>query len=74
MIDPKYKNQGYATETLKASSEYLLSHEFSKIICGEFIRNKASIRVMEKAGLKKEKNKEVIEYHGKSRKRTKNHR
>ena len=53
VIDPIHKNNGYATEALKASIKELFNVWFSKIIAGAFENNIASMRVMEKAGMKR---------------------
>ena len=64
VIDPIYKNNGYATEALKASIKELFNVGFSKIIAGAFENNIASMRVMEKAGMKRSEIIEVVEYRG----------
>lgn len=53
VIDPKYKGNGYATEVLKASIVELFRIGYKKVITGAFVENKASQRVMEKAGMAK---------------------
>jgi RimJ/RimL family protein N-acetyltransferase len=65
VVSPKYKGNGYCTEALEKSINYLLSRFYKEIICGAFETNKASIRVMEKAGMKKINKIDEIEYRGK---------
>ena len=64
VIHPKYHNQGYATEMLMAMIEQLWKEGFSEIITGAFKENRASIRVMEKCGMKKLDKMDQIEYKG----------
>lgn len=63
-IHPKYHNRGYATEMLMAMIEQLWKDGFSEIITGAFEENSASIRVMEKCGMKKLDKTDQIEYKG----------
>ncbi|MBE5993916.1 MAG: GNAT family N-acetyltransferase, partial [Paenibacillaceae bacterium] len=53
VINPKYHNNGYATEVLKAVIEDLFMRGYNEVITGTFDTNKASIRVMEKCGMKR---------------------
>lgn len=64
VINPKYKNNGYATEALVASINALFKRDFNEVICGAFEDNEASIKVMINAGMKKINKKEDIEYRG----------
>ena len=64
-IHPQYWNQGYATETLKAGIDHFFAHGFSEVYAGAFKSNAASMRVMEKAGMKKTKMKASVSYRGK---------
>ena len=51
-IDPMYWNQGFASEALVGTINYLKEHtSFHKIQCSHFLFNPASQRVMEKAGM-----------------------
>ena len=63
-IHPTYKNQGYATEALQAGIEYFFEKGFTEVYAGAFKTNSASIRVMEKAGMKKTKMKASVDYRG----------
>ena len=54
-IGKKYWNNGYATEALKALIQYFLTDcNFHLINCNHMSKNIQSVRVMEKAGMKKE--------------------
>lgn len=63
VIHPSFHNKGYATEMLKAVIEELLSNQYSTVIAGAFVENKASIRVMQKCGMEKISKEEDITYH-----------
>ena len=65
VIHPNYKNNGYATESLRACIELIFRSGFSVVRAGAFEENFASIRVMEKCGLTITPNKEQIDYRGK---------
>ena len=62
VIDPKHKGNGYATETLIATTKELFTLGYEKVLAGFFEENKASKRVMEKAGMVKEDYEDDIEY------------
>ena len=64
-IDPDFWNQGYASEALKAIIDELFRIGFKTIICGHFIENVASGRVMKKCGMHLIEQKDVIEYKNK---------
>ena len=64
VIDPKYKNNGYATEALSAAIDAIHSIGFSSVRTGAFSENAASIRVMEKVGMVRLDIEERIEYRG----------
>lgn len=64
VIHPQYHGMGYATEALKAVIEYLLGHGYGEIIAGAFDNNLASIRVMQKCGMKQTERTEDVEYQG----------
>ena len=49
---------------LKTAIEELFARNYQRVICGAFEGNKASQRVMEKAGMKKIEFTEIIEYRG----------
>ena len=63
-INPKFQNKGYCTLALNKAINILLEKGYKKIVCGAFATNSASIRVMEKVGMKKVDKTEVINYHG----------
>lgn len=65
VIHPKHQNHGYATEMLSAMIEKLQKDGFLEIITGAFEENIASIRVMEKCGMKKLDKTDEIAYRGK---------
>ena len=66
LIAPTEQNKGYATEVLKAALDDLFSKGFRCVTAGAFAENKASIRVMEKAGMQLTQRREEIEYRGKT--------
>ena len=51
-------------EALKAAIDELFALNYERVVCGAFEENKASLRVMEKAGMKKIEFTEIIEYRG----------
>lgn len=53
-LDRTYWGQGYMTESLKRVIEFALTQGVHRIIARHFSWNKASGRVMEKAGMKQE--------------------
>ncbi len=63
-IHPAHWNRGYATEMLKAASQALFARGFSAVRAGAFSQNTASLRVMEKCGMKKLAETETITYRG----------
>ena len=65
VIDPSYKNQGFATEVLAAAIKALFAAGFSVVRTGAFEENAASMRVMEKCGMMRLEQEEEIEYRGK---------
>lgn len=67
-ILPDYQNQGYATEAFSAVIKSILSKKFTEVIAGAFEGNTASLRVMEKCGMKRSKMTSEIEYKGKTHK------
>lgn len=64
VIDPEEKGKGYATEALSAAIKELFSKGYKAVIAGAFEENKASIRVMEKCGMKRTGLTEDIVYRG----------
>lgn len=65
LIHPDYHNQGYMTEALTAFIRDLFSLGLEEVIAGAFEENPASLRVMEKASMKKLDRSDEIEYRGK---------
>ena len=53
-IGRKYWNQGYTSEALYAAIQFFFAKGIHKITCSAITENAASIRVMEKCGMKKE--------------------
>ena len=66
VINPLYKGNGYATETLSAAIESLFEMGYVTVIAGAFENNVASMRVMEKSGMSKCDYSEDVEYNGKT--------
>ena len=63
-IHPDYWGKGYATEALSAVIPHLFSAGFDEVIAGAFECNPASLRVMEKSGMKRSNLKAEVEYRG----------
>ncbi len=63
-IHPHHWNCGYATEVLQAGIRYFFEKGFSEVYAGAFKTNLASLKVMEKAGMKKTKMKSSVTYRG----------
>ena len=63
-IHPDYWGKGYATEALSAVIPQLFSAGFEEVIAGAFECNPASLRVMEKSGMKLSNLKGEVEYRG----------
>lgn len=68
VIAPNKQNQGYCTEAVEAAISDLFSRGHTSVIAGAFSQNKASIRVMEKAGMQPIEKTEEIEYRGQTHK------
>ena len=64
VIHPDYHNRGYMTRALKLAIKDLFERGYKAVICGAFEENKASQRVMEKAGMVPVEKTEVIAYRG----------
>ena len=65
-IHPRYHSKGYATEALGAAIEYLFCKGSDTIVAGAFEENIASIRVMQKCGMKKADKVDEIDYREKT--------
>ncbi len=63
-LHPDYHNRGFATEAFGAVINYLFSRGFEEILAGAFEGNVASMRVMEKCGMKRTKMIAEVEYRG----------
>lgn len=61
---PAYHNQGYTTEAFSGAIRYLHSHGFETVLAGAFSENAASLRVMEKCGMRRCSQMDEIEYRG----------
>ena len=64
VVHPRYHNQGCATAAVKLAVEELFTKDFGVVSAGAFEENGASIRVMEKSGMKREDKIDEIEYRG----------
>lgn len=64
VIAPVYHNKGYATEAVRAAITDLKKRGIHKVLAGAFAENRASIRVMEKAGMLRQGQTEQIDYRG----------
>ena len=65
LIHPDFHGRGYMTEALAAVTEHLLDNGLNEVVTGAFEENKASLRVMKKAGMTKLEYTDEIEYRGK---------
>lgn len=66
VIHPEFHNRGYMTGALKLAISALFDLGYKRVVCGAFEQNKASQRVMEKAGMLRISFTEEIEYRGKT--------
>ena len=66
VIHPEFHNKGYMTGALKLTISALFDLGYKRVVCGAFAQNKASQRVMEKAGMLRISFTEEIEYRGKT--------
>lgn len=64
VISPKYQNRGFCTEAMIGAINHLFEKGFSEVVCGAFEENAASLRVMQKCGMKLLDKIDVIEYRG----------
>lgn len=67
VVHPDCWNRGFATAALKLAVSQLFQRGFHEVLCGAFVENPASLRVMEKAGMQKLDKTDVIPYRGKDR-------
>ncbi len=67
-LNSRYHNKGYGTEMLKLALADLIAKGFREVQAGAFEENRASSRIMEKAGMMRIDFTEEIEYRGKTHK------
>lgn len=65
VVHPGHWNRGYATAALKLAIEALFQKGFREVVCGAFEENPASLRCMEKAGMRRIDKVDEIDYRGK---------
>lgn len=65
-VHPDFHGQGYMTAALKLAIDELFKIGYRQIITGAFEQNRASIRVMEKAGMSRLDKIDLIEYRGRT--------
>ena len=64
VIHPRCQGRGYATEAVRAVLAELQEMGFKKVKAGYFAENTASLRVMEKCGMRQIDKTDVVEYRG----------
>lgn len=64
VIDPAYHGKGYMTQALQLAIAELFALGYRRVIAGAFEHNTASLRVMEKCGMKRLEHTDYVEYHG----------
>ena len=64
VIHPDYHNRGCMTQALKLAVRELFRSRYKSVVCGAFAENRASLRVMEKAGMHRIGKTEIIPYRG----------
>ena len=64
-VHPRHWGKGYATAALKLAIEELFRKGFREVLCGAFEENPASLRCMEKAGMRRIDKVDEIDYRGK---------
>lgn len=65
VVHPRHWGKGYATAALKLAIEALFQKGFREVVCGAFEENPASLRCMEKAGMRRIDKVDEIDYRGK---------
>lgn len=63
-ILPAYHNKGYCTQAVKLAMDALFEQGYEEMTAGAFAKNYASLRVMEKSGMKVTNTRETIAYRG----------
>ena len=66
VIHPDHWGKGYMTRALRIAISELFRMGYEEVVCGAFLQNPASIRVMEKAGMTKSNKVDLIKYRGKT--------
>ena len=66
VISPDHWGKGYATEMLRGAVKDLFRRGYGEVVAGAFEENKASMRVMVKAGMTRISLEEDIDYRGAS--------
>ncbi len=61
---PRYHNQGYGTEALRAAIGLCFDRGYREVTAGAFEENRPSIRVMTKAGMTKQDRRDTVSYAG----------
>jgi RimJ/RimL family protein N-acetyltransferase len=64
VIHPNFKGNGYATEAVTVAINEILNSGYSTVKAGAFEGNLASMRVMQKSGMKKIEQVDCVEYRG----------
>lgn len=64
VVHPDFQNRGYATSAVKLAFEELRAQGYKQVLAGAFASNAASIRVMEKAGMRRLERMDEVEYRG----------
>lgn len=65
VVHPDHWNKGYATAALKLAIEEMFRQGYRAVLCGAFEENPASLRCMEKAGMRRIEKIDEIDYRGK---------
>lgn len=63
-LHPQFHNRGYMTAALGAVIDALFQCGYLSVYAGAFEENKASLRVMEKCGMRRDPKREYIRYRG----------
>ena len=64
VVHPSHWGQGFATSALRQAIRELFLLGYREVTCGAFEENPASLRVMEKAGMRRIEKTDQIEYRG----------
>ena len=66
VIHPAHQGRGYMTKALNIAISELFQRGFTEVITGAFEENRASLRVMEKCGMRKLEKTDEIAYRGRT--------